>query len=97
MMAGFGLYGLTTGQTNFYVRYRIVVGNNSGEEIEKEIQSSEVDEQTKIFQVMLDGDLTEVPAGVDVTIVMRMFGAGNNYRVRGYYGNSGNSYKSFDN
>jgi hypothetical protein len=28
---------------------------------------------------------------------MRLFGANNNFRVRGYYGYNGNSYKSFDN
>jgi hypothetical protein len=59
--------------------------------------SSEVDEQTKVYPVMFEGDMIEVPAGTDFTVQMRAFGANNNFRVRGYYGYNGNSYKSFDN
>ena len=46
---------------------------------------------------MFDGEMVEVPAGTDFTVQMRMYGANNNYRVRGYYGYNGNSYKTFDN
>lgn len=59
--------------------------------------SSEVDEQTKIYPVMFDGDMVEVPAGTDFTVQMRGYGANNNFRVRGYYGYNGNNYKTFDN
>ena len=59
--------------------------------------SSEVDETTKTYAVMLDGDMVEVPAGTDFTVQVRMYGAGQNYRIKGYYGYNGNSYKSFDN
>ena len=62
-----------------------------------EVSSNEVDETTKIFTVMFDGEMLEVPAGTDITIQMRGYGANNNFRVRGYYGYNGNSYKSFDN
>lgn len=46
---------------------------------------------------MFEGDMLEVPAGTDLTIQMRQYGSNNNFRVRGYYGYNGNSYKSFDN
>ena len=46
---------------------------------------------------MFEGELIEVAAGVDFTIQMKMYGSNANYRVRGYYGYNGNSYKSFDN
>lgn len=59
--------------------------------------SAEIDETTKIYNVMLEGDMVEVQAGTDFTIQMRGYGANNNFRVRGYYGYNGNSYKSFDN
>lgn len=59
--------------------------------------STEIDEQTKIFPVMFEGDMLEVPAGTDIVIQMRMYGPSQNYRIRGYYGYNGNSYKSFDN
>ena len=97
MLAGFGVYGLTSGQANFFCRYKIVVGSNPTDEFEAEITSNEVDEQSKIYTVMLDGEMIEVPAGTDLTIQMRMYGANHNYRVRGYYGHNGNSYKTFDN
>ena len=46
---------------------------------------------------MFHGEMIEVAAGVDFTIQLRCYGANNNFRVRGYYGYNGNSYKSFDN
>ena len=46
---------------------------------------------------MFDGEMVEVAAGTDFQVQMRMFGQSNNFRVRGYYGYNGNSYKSFDN
>lgn len=46
---------------------------------------------------MFEGDLIEVAAGLDFTVQMRMCGPNQNFRVRGYYGYNGNSYKSFDN
>ena len=97
MVAGFGVYGLTSGQQNFFCKYKYVVQNNPSEEIEIEITSNEIDEQTKIFTIMFDGEMVEVPAGTDFTVQVKMFGANNNYRVRGYYGYNGNSYKTFDN
>ena len=65
--------------------------------MEAEITQNEVDEATKIHTIMFDGEMLEVPAGTDFTVVMRMHGPNNNYKVRGYYGSNGNSYKSFDN
>ena len=62
-----------------------------------ELTSNEIDETTKILNIMFDGEMLEVPAGTDLTIQIRMYGANNNFRVRGYYGYNGNSYKSFDN
>ena len=97
MVAGFGVYGLTSGQQNFFCKYKYVVQNNPSEEIEIEITYYEIDEQTKIFKIIFDGEMVEVPAGTDFTVQVRMFGANNNYRVRGYYGYNGNSYKTFDN
>lgn len=67
------------------------------EEFEVEIKASEVDETTKIANIFFEGDLIEVPAGSDFVIVLRAYGPQNNYRVRGYYGYNGNSYKTFDN
>ena len=42
--------------------------NTASEEIELEIVSTEVDEQTKILPIMLEGDMVEVGAGVDFTV-----------------------------
>jgi hypothetical protein len=97
MVAGFGIYGLTSGQTNFFCRYKYIVGTTPSDEFETEITSNEVDEQTKIYTIMFDGEMVEVPGGTDITIQVRMFGASNNFRVRGYYGHNGNAYKTFDN
>ncbi len=71
--------------------------NTPSDEFEVEMTSNEVDEQSKIHTIMFDGDMLEVPAGTDISIQMRMYGPNNNFRVRGYYGYNGNSYKSFDN
>lgn len=42
--------------------------NNPSEEFEVEITSNEVDEQTKIYNIMFDGDMVEVPAGTDFSV-----------------------------
>ena len=68
MVAVFGTYGLTSGQGNFFVRYKYVVQNSPSDEVEVEVMSTEVDETTKIYPVMFDGDMIEVPAGTDFTI-----------------------------
>jgi hypothetical protein len=44
MVAGFGIYGLTSGQSNFFVRYKYVLLNTPSDEYEVEVQSTEVDE-----------------------------------------------------
>lgn len=46
---------------------------------------------------MFPGDMVEVSAGTDLTICMRIYGPNQNFKLRGYYGYNGNSYKSFDN
>ncbi len=97
MVAGFGVYGVTSGQQSFFCKYKYVVSNNPSEEFEKEITANEVDEQSKIHTILFDGEMVEVPAGTDFTVQVRMCGANNNYKVRGYYGYNGNSYKTFDN
>lgn len=97
MVAGFGVYGLTSGQNNFFVRYKYILQNTPSEEIEVEVTANEIDEATKIYTVMFEGEMLEVAAGTDITIQMRAYGPNNNFRVRGYYGYNGNSYKSFDN
>ncbi len=97
MVAGFGIYGLTSGQQNFFCRYKYIIGTNPSDEFEAEITANEVDETTKIYTIMFDGEMLDVPAGTDITIQVRMYGANNNYRVRGYYGHNGNAYKTFDN
>lgn len=71
MVAGFGIYGLISGPTTFSVRYKYIVGNSPGEEIEVEVMASEVDEQTKIYPLMFEGEMLEVQAGTDFTIQMR--------------------------
>ncbi len=68
MVAGFGVYGLTSGQGSFLCRYKYVVMNTSSDEIEVEVMQSEVDEQTKIYPIMFDGEMVEVQAGVDLTV-----------------------------
>eukprot|EP00347_Sterkiella_histriomuscorum_P014554 403360432 len=97
MVAGFGTYGLTSGQQNFFVRYKYLLQNVASEENVVEVMSSEIDDQTKIYPIMFEGDMLEVPAGTDLTIITRTYGANNNFRVRLYYGYNGTSYKSFDN
>ena len=97
MVAGFGIYGLTSGQNNFFCRYKYVLQTTPSEEVEVEVTQNEIDETTKIYTVMFEGELIEVPAGTDFTIQTRLYGPNNNYRVRGYYGYNGNSYKSYDN
>jgi hypothetical protein len=71
--------------------------NTPSDEIEVEVMCAEIDEQSKIYPIMFEGDMIEVPAGTDFTVQMRMYGSNNNFRIRGYYGYNGNSYKSFDN
>jgi PHR domain len=71
--------------------------NTASEEFELEINNTDVDEQTKIMPITFEGDMIEVGAGVDFTVQMRAYGPNANFRVRGYYGYNGNSYKSFDN
>jgi hypothetical protein len=34
MVAGFGVYGLTSGQNNFFVKYKYVLQNTPSEEFE---------------------------------------------------------------
>ena len=71
--------------------------NTASDEVELEMTQNDCDEASKIISVMFSGDLVEVPAGTDFSVQMRMYGTNNNFRVRGYYGYNGNSYKSFDN
>ena len=97
MVAGFGVYGLVSGQGNFFVRYKYVVQSTPSDEFEVSVMHSEVDEQKKIVPIMFDGDLLEVPAGTDFTMQVRCYGSNNNFKVRAYYGHNGNSYKSFEN
>ena len=68
MVAGFGVYGLTSGQNNFFVKYKYVLQNTPSDEFELEVTSNEVDETTKIYNVMFEGEMIEVPAGTDITI-----------------------------
>lgn len=74
MVAGFGAYGITSGQSSFFVKYKYVVMNTPSEEFEVEIKASEVDETTKIANIFFEGDLIEVPAGSDFVIVLRAYG-----------------------
>ena len=97
MVAGFGTYGITSGQSSFFCKYKYIVMNTPSEEFEVEIKSSDVDETTKVAPIYFEEDLVEVPAGTDIVIQVRLFGPQNNFRVRGYYGYNGNSYKTFDN
>lgn len=50
------------------MRYKYVVQNTPSDEIEVEIMSAEIDETTKEYAIMIDGDMIEVPAGTDFTI-----------------------------
>ena len=68
MVAGFGVYGLTTGQQNFFCKYKYTLGTTPSDEIDTEITANEVNEQTKIGMVMFDGEMIEVPASTDFTI-----------------------------
>ena len=45
-----------------------MVANTPSDELEAEITNNEVDEQTKIYTIMFDGEMIEVPAGTDFTI-----------------------------
>lgn len=44
MVAGFGAYGLTSGQSNLFVRYKYIVQNSPSDEYVVEISNNEVDE-----------------------------------------------------
>lgn len=44
MVAGFGVYGLTSGQTNFYMKYKYVYLGSPSDEKEVEMMQSEMDE-----------------------------------------------------
>ena len=68
MVAGFGVYGLASGQSNFFCRYKYIVQNTPSDEFNIEITSKEVDEVKKLYTIMLDGEMIEVPAGTDFTI-----------------------------
>ena len=50
------------------MRYKYVVQNTASDEVEQEIMSSEVDETLKIYPLMFEGDMIEVPAGTDFTV-----------------------------
>ena len=63
MVAGFGVYGLTSGQSSFFCRYKYVVQNTPSDEYEVEVMCTEIDETTKIYGVMFEGDMVEVAAG----------------------------------
>jgi hypothetical protein len=97
LVAGFGTYGASSGQNSFLVRYKYVVQGTPSEEYEVEVMNTEIDEATKSYAVMFEGEMVEVPAGTDFIIQMRLYGHNNNFRVQSYYGYNGNSYKSFDN
>ena len=97
MVSGFGVYGITSGQGNFYLKYKYVYMNSPSEEVQVEMMTQEMDEQTKVYQVLFEGDMIEVGAGTDFTIQVKLHGAGNNYRVRCYYGYNGNQYNTCDN
>lgn len=60
MVAGFGCYGLLSGQSTYFLRYKYVLNNTPSDEIEVEIKNTEVDEQTKYVPIMFEGDLLEV-------------------------------------
>ena len=93
MVHGFGIYGLTSAYTNFFVKYKYVVMNTASDEVELEVNNDDVDQQTRVYHIAFENDLIEVPAGTDFTIQMKAYGPNNNYRVRGYYGYNGNNYK----
>ena len=68
MVAGFGAYGVTSGQSTFFCKYKYVVMNTLSEEFELELKSSDVDDTSKIIPIYFEGDLIEVPAGSDFVI-----------------------------
>ena len=68
MVAGFGVYGITSGQNTFFAKYKYIVMNTPSEDFDTEIKSTDIDETTKIAPVLFEGDLIEVPAGTDFTI-----------------------------
>lgn len=43
MVYGFGIYGLTSAYTNFFVKYKYVVMNTASDEIELEVNNDDVD------------------------------------------------------
>ena len=45
-----------------------MVQNTASDEVEQEIMSSDVDETLKIYPLMFEGDMVEVPAGTDFTV-----------------------------
>lgn len=60
MVSGFGTYGITSGQSTFFCRYKYIVANTSSEEVEVEVRSSDVDETTKVAPIYFEDDLVEV-------------------------------------
>ena len=72
MIAGFGVYGLTTGEQNFACRYKLIVGSDSGEEVEVPVLSSDVDQKTRMWRLIFEGEMVELQPGITFTIVMRL-------------------------
>lgn len=97
MVAGFGTYGIYNNPQKFLIRYKFVVQNQPTDETEVEVDLNSMNPGTKIYPIMLDGDLIEVPAGTDFVIQMRGYGPGQSFSIRVNYGQGGNSYKSYDN
>jgi len=60
MVAGFGVYGLYSGQANFFVQYKYTIGDTFTNEYEIEVMSVDVDPKTHIYPLMFEAGLVEV-------------------------------------
>ncbi len=63
--------------------------------MEHQVMMADVDPESKIYPLMFDDNLVEVPAGQNFTVCIKV--ATSTQRMRSYYGYSGNNYKTLDN
>ena len=77
MVAGFGIYGIVSGQSQFVCKYKYLINSEPSDEMEQEVMTAEIDPQTRIYPLMFDDDLVEIPAETTFTVCMR-FQVGSN-------------------
>ena len=68
LVAGFGVYKCSNVQSNFFVKYKYTVSGEISKEYDVEVVNVDIDDVSRIYPLMFDGNLVDVPAGTDLTI-----------------------------